>query len=309
MRSVGFTGTWATDHRDDLLRWSVVRSVCGEADVEASPASMSRRLVEVPSSRVGVVVAGVAIGDGHPIRVIGGPCSVEGLEQFRETAVAVKAAGAVLLRGGAFKPRTSPYSFQGLGERGLEIMREVADELGMGIVTEAMSAEEVPLVCRYADMVQIGARNMDNRSLLEAAADSDCPVLLKRGLTATVDEVLAAAEFIVVRGNDRVVICERGSRTFEPSTRNSVDIAAVPEIKLRSDLPVIVDPSHGTGRRDLVAPVALAAIAAGADGVIVEVHPQPEAALSDGSQSLEATKFPAFMSRVRAMALAVGRSV
>jgi 3-deoxy-7-phosphoheptulonate synthase len=270
---------------------------------------MSPRSVEVRAARVGVVVAGVPVGQGHPVRVIAGPCSVEGFEQFRSTAVQVKAAGAVLLRGGAFKPRTSPYSFQGLGEQGLQIMRDVADELGMGVVTEAMSADEVGTIRRYADMVQIGARNMDNRSLLEAAADSDLPILLKRGITATVDEVLAAAEHIVLRGNDRVVICERGSRTFEPSTRNSVDIAAVPEIKLRSDLPVIVDPSHGTGRRDLVTPVALAAVAAGADGVIVEVHPEPEAALSDGSQSLEARAFPAFMGRVRAMALAVGRSV
>jgi len=270
---------------------------------------MSPRSVEVRAARVGVVVAGVPVGQGHAVRVIAGPCSVEGFEQFRSTAVQVKAAGAVLLRGGAFKPRTSPYSFQGLGEQGLQIMRDVADELGMGVVTEAMSADEVGTIRRYADMVQIGARNMDNRSLLEAAADSDLPILLKRGITATVDEVLAAAEHIVLRGNDRVVICERGSRTFEPSTRNSVDIAAVPEIKLRSDLPVIVDPSHGTGRRDLVTAVALAAIAAGADGVIVEVHPEPEAALSDGSQSLEARAFPAFMGRVRAMALAVGRSV
>ena len=218
---------------------------------------MSPKLVQAPTSGADVRVTGVAIGAGHPIRVIAGPCSVEGLEQLRETALAVKAAGVVLLRGGAFKPRTSPYSFQGLGEGGLQIMREVADELGMGIVTEAMSSDEVQLVCRYADMVQIGARNMDNRSLLEAAAESEHPILLKRGITATVDEVLAAAEFIVARGNDQVVICERGSRTFEPSTRNSVDIAAVPELKLRSDLPVFVDPSHGTGRRDLVEPVAL----------------------------------------------------
>jgi 3-deoxy-7-phosphoheptulonate synthase len=270
---------------------------------------MSPEVVDAPVSRVGVSVAGVTIGAGHPVRVIAGPCSVEGPEQFRETALAVAAAGAVLLRGGAFKPRTSPYSFQGLGERGLAIMREVADDLEMGVVTEAMSADEVALVARYADMVQIGARNMDNRALLEASAASGLPVMLKRGVTSTVDEVLAAAEFIVVRGNDRIVICERGSRTFEPSTRNSVDIAAIPEIKLRSDLPVIIDPSHGTGRRDLVAPVAVAGIAAGADGVMVEVHPQPDAALSDGSQSLEAVTFGGFMGRVRAMALAVGRSV
>lgn len=256
-----------------------------------------------------MTVAGVGIGDRQPVRVIAGPCSVESHDQFRTTALAVRAGGATLLRGGAFKPRTSPYSFQGLGEHGLEIMRDVADELSMGVVTEAMSAEEVPVIVRYADMVQIGARNMDNRSLLDAAARCGLPILLKRGVTATVEEVLVAAEFIVDRGSEQIVICERGSRTFEPSTRNSVDIAAVPEIRLRSELPVIVDPSHGTGRRDLVTPVALAGIAAGADGVIVEVHPEPDAALSDGSQSLEAERFGAFMDRIRAMALAVGRTV
>jgi 3-deoxy-7-phosphoheptulonate synthase len=270
---------------------------------------MAPKLADAPAWGVEVVAAGIGIGNQHPIRVIAGPCSVEGPAQFREVATVVKAQGAVLLRGGAFKPRTSPYSFQGLGEPGLAIMREVADELGMGVVTEAMSAEQVTLVGRYADMVQIGARNMDNRALLEAAARSGMPVLLKRGMAATVDEVLAAAEFLQVRGNDRVVICERGSRTFEPSTRNSLDIAAVPEIKLRSDLPVIVDPSHGTGRRDLVTPIALAGIAAGADGVMVEVHPDPEVALSDGAQSLETGGFGTFMERVRAMAWAVGRSV
>jgi 3-deoxy-7-phosphoheptulonate synthase len=263
----------------------------------------------VAEARTGVVVSGVGLGEGHPIRVIAGPCSVESPEQFRATAVAVRAAGAALLRGGAFKPRTSPYSFQGLGVRGLEIMREVGDELGIGIVTEAMSADEVPLVSRFADMVQIGARNMDNRSLLEAAAESGRPILMKRGITATIEEVITAAEYIVVRGNDQVVICERGSRTFEPSTRNSLDIAAVSELKLRSDLPVIVDSSHGTGVRALVTPIAMAGIAAGADGVMVEVHPNPDEALSDGFQSLESTKFPSFMGRVRAMAMAMGRSV
>jgi 3-deoxy-7-phosphoheptulonate synthase len=253
-------------------------------------------------------VAGVAIGAGQPIRVVAGPCSVESPEQFRETAVAVKAAGAVLLRGGAFKPRTSPYAFQGLGRRGLEIMRDVADELGMGIVTEAMAAADVEVVAEHAEMIQIGARNMDNRSLLEAAADTDRPVLLKRGITSTISEVLRAADLIVGRDNDRVVLCERGSRTFEPSTRNSIDIAAIPEMRARSGLPVIVDPSHGTGRRDIVAPVTLAGIAAGADGVIVEVHPNPEDALSDGPQSWEAARFGEFMDGVRAMSAAVGRT-
>lgn len=255
-----------------------------------------------------VDVADVRVGDGLPVRVIAGPCSVESEDQFRETAVAVRDAGAALLRGGAFKPRTSPYAFQGLGVLGLEIMRAVGDELGMGVVTEVMATEDVHLVAEYADMVQIGARNMDNRALLEACGDSGRPILLKRGITSTVDEVLEAAERIVARGTDQVVVCERGSRTFEPSTRNSLDVAAVPEIKLRSGLPVIFDPSHGTGRRDIVAPVSLAGIAAGADGLIVEVHPHPEQALSDGPQSLIAVQFGAYMNAVGAMAAAVGRA-
>lgn len=255
-----------------------------------------------------VEVAGVGIGLGQPVRVIAGPCSVEGEDQFRKTAVAVKAEGAVLLRGGAFKPRTSPYAFQGLGRLGLEIMRAVADELGMGVVTEAMAAEDVELVAELADMVQIGARNMDNRALLESAAASGRPVLLKRGITSTVDEVLRAAELIVAADNDQVVVCERGSRTFEPSTRNSLDVAAIPEIKLRTGLPVIVDPSHGTGRRDIVASVSLAGIAAGADGIIIEVHPNPAEALSDGPQSWEASRFGEYMAEVNKMAAAVGRA-
>ncbi|MFN2489694.1 MAG: 3-deoxy-7-phosphoheptulonate synthase [Actinomycetota bacterium] len=254
-----------------------------------------------------VEVAGVPFGRPHPFRVIAGPCSVESFEQFRETALAVKRAGAVLLRGGAFKPRTSPYAFQGLGIAGLEIMRSVADELEMGIVTEAMAPEDMATVASFADMIQIGARNMNNRVLLEAAAESGLPILLKRGLTATVQDVLVMAETILGLGNDRVLICERGSRTFEPAMRNSLDIAAVPEVRFRSNLPVIVDPSHGTGRTDLVAPVALAGVAAGADGMIVEAHPDPSVALSDGFQSLETARFEEFMAPVRAMAAALGR--
>lgn len=259
------------------------------------------------SSRV-VEVAGISIGAGQPVRVMAGPCSVESSSQFQETALAVRAAGAHLLRGGAFKPRTSPYAFQGLGRAGLEIMREVGDALGMGIVTEAMAVEDVPLVAALADMVQIGARNMDNRALLESAATSGRPVLLKRGITATIDEVLEAVGVLFDAGATDVVVCERGSRTFEPSTRNSLDIAAIPEIQSRSGVPVIADPSHGTGRRDLVTPVALAAIAAGADGLIVEVHPDPATALSDGQQSLEASHFGDFMDPVGTMAAAAGRA-
>jgi 3-deoxy-7-phosphoheptulonate synthase len=254
-----------------------------------------------------VEVAGVRIGGEQPIRVIAGPCSVESPGQFRETALAVKGAGATLLRGGAFKPRTSPYAFQGLGREGLEIMREVGDELGMGIVTEAMAAEDVPLVVELADMVQIGARNMDNLPLLEAAGTSGHPILLKRGITATIDEVLEAVARLFAVGAADITVCERGSRTFEPSTRNSVDIAAIPEIERRTGLPVIADPSHGTGRRDLVTPISLAAIAAGADGLIVEVHPDPAVALSDGPQSLVAARFGEFMDAVGRMAAAVGR--
>jgi 3-deoxy-7-phosphoheptulonate synthase len=255
----------------------------------------------------GVEVAGVAMGAGHPFRVIAGPCSVESYDQFRETAIAVKRLGGTLLRGGAFKPRTSPYSFQGLGREGLEIMRAVGDELDMGIVTEAMSTQDIALVLNHADMIQIGARNMDNRPLLSAAAESGKPILLKRGFAATVDEVLVAAEHILTLGNNQVAVCERGSRTFEPAMRNSLDVAAIPEMRVRSDLPVIVDPSHGTGRTDLVMPAALAGIAAGADALIVEVHPDPSVALSDGYQSIELKDFDDFMSSVRAMAEAMGR--
>ncbi len=269
---------------------------------------MSASVIPTPQDDVTVEVAGVRIGARHPVRIIAGPCSVEGPEQFLETAIAVQRAGAVLLRGGAFKPRTSPYSFQGLGLEGLRIMRQVADRLGMGVITEAMSAEDVPLVATWADMIQIGARNMQNAALLRAAAAAGMPILLKRGITATVDEVLAAADAIRGWGNDRVVLCERGSRTFEPSTRNSLDIAAIPDMQLRGGLPVIVDPSHGTGRSDLVTPVALAGVAAGADGVMLEVHPNPATALSDGAQSLEAGRFGEFMRALDRVAAAIGRS-
>jgi 3-deoxy-7-phosphoheptulonate synthase len=271
---------------------------------------MSHSLIDV-TGRAGstVRVAGIDIGAAHPVRVIAGPCSVESPEQFMETAKTVKAGGATLLRGGAFKPRTSPYSFQGLGTTGLEIMREVGNELGMGVVTEAMAPDDVAIVARYADMIQIGARNMDNRVLLEQAADSGLPILLKRGNTATVDEVLVAAESILAIGNEQVIICERGERTFEPSIRNSLDVAAIPEFKYRSHLPMIGDPSHGTGRTDLVEPAALAAIAAGADGIIVEVHPDPSTALSDGFQSMPTEQFRSFMASARRMAWAVGRSI
>jgi 3-deoxy-7-phosphoheptulonate synthase len=262
--------------------------------------------VAAPSPRA-VVVAGVEFGRGGPVEVIAGPCSVESLEHLHTTASAVRAAGVRLLRGGAFKPRTSPYSFQGLGARGLDMLREVADAVGMGVVSEALATEDVPAVARAADMIQIGARNMDNRALLRAAAATGRPILLKRGMAATIEEVVDTAEYVLTCGADALVLCERGRRTFEPATRNSVDIAAVPELQWRTGLPVLIDPSHGTGRRDLVVPIAAAGVAAGADGVLVEVHPDPDRALSDGGQSLRADQFEHFMRRIAAVAVAMGR--
>lgn len=247
------------------------------------------------------------IAPGGPLFVIAGPCSVESFEQYRATALAVKEAGANLLRGGAFKPRTSPYAFQGLGGEGLEIMRAVANEVKMGLVTEAMAAEDVPLVARHADMIQVGARNMSNASLLQSVAETGKPILLKRGMTASVEELLIAAESLMGFGNETVAVCERGSRTSEPSLRNNLDATAVAEMRLLSGLAVVVDPSHGTGRTDLVEGAACAGIAAGADGVMVEVHPDPAQALSDGYQSLASEDFTEFMGTIRRVAAAVGR--
>ena len=222
-------------------------------------------------------------------------------------ARAVRAAGGRILRGGAFKPRTSPYSFQGMGEEGLKILLAAKAETGLPIVTEVMAPDLVPLVCRYADILQVGARNMQNYSLLEAVGRVKKPVLLKRGMMCTVEELLLAAEYILANGNSQVMFCERGIRTFEKATRNTLDICAVPVIKQCSHLPVIVDPSHATGRRDIIAAVSRAAVAAGADGVIVEVHPSPETALCDGDQSLHFDEFEAMMDELRPIAAAVGR--
>jgi 3-deoxy-7-phosphoheptulonate synthase len=241
-----------------------------------------------------VKVGPVTVG-GDEVVVIAGPCAVEGEEGLLAAARAVAAHGARLLRGGAFKPRSSPYSFQGLGERGLELLAQARAETGLPVVTEVLSTEEVDLVARYADMLQVGARNMQNFRLLAALGSQPRPVLLKRGLMATTDELLLAAEYVVAHGNPRVILCERGIRTFETSTRNTLDVAAVPVLRERSHLPVIVDPSHAAGRRELVPPLARAAVAAGADGLIVEVHPDPERAASDGRQSLAPGGFGALM--------------
>jgi 3-deoxy-7-phosphoheptulonate synthase len=250
----------------------------------------------------------VAIGGGRVI-VIAGPCSVESREQLMKTAQAVKAAGAQLLRGGAFKPRTSPYSFQGLEEEALKILAEARDVTGMPVVTEAMDNRQLELVIKYADMVQIGARNMQNYTLLRDAGRAGHPVLLKRGPSATIEELLLAAEYIMAEGNPHVVLCERGIRTFESYTRFTLDLTAVPVLKRLTHLPVLVDPCHGTGKWSLVTPMARASVAAGADGLMVEVHPEPDHALSDGPQQLTPENFAAMMQELDAVALAVGRRV
>jgi 3-deoxy-7-phosphoheptulonate synthase len=249
----------------------------------------------------------VAVGAGKPIVVIAGPCSVEGKEEILEVAREVKKAGAVALRGGAFKPRTSPYSFQGLGEEGLKYLQEAREKTGLPVVTEALDTRDVPLVAKYADVIQIGARNMQNFNLLREAGKTGKPVLLKRGAGATIEELLMSAEYILSEGNRQVILCERGIRTLETYTRNTLDLSAVPVIKKLSHLPVIVDPSHGTGKWDLVPAMAKAAIAAGADGLIIEVHPHPDEALSDGPQSLKPDTFGQLMSELKLIAQAVGR--
>ncbi len=256
-----------------------------------------------------VVRAGsLSVGNCH-IGMIAGPCSVENEEQTLATARAVKRAGATALRGGAFKPRTSPYSFQGLKEDGLKILATARDETGLAVVTEVIATEDIPLVARYADVLQVGARNMQNYRLLEALGDEGKPVLLKRGASATLDELLLAAEYILNAGNPNVMLCERGIRTFESHTRYTLPLATVPWLHERTHLPVVVDPSHGTGHTNLVAPMAAAAIAAGADGLIIEVHPDPESALSDGYQSLDFEQFQNLMQLCRKVAEAVGRKI
>ena len=245
---------------------------------------------------------------GPELVVIAGPCSVEGRDMLVDTARAVRRAGATMLRGGAYKPRTSPHSFQGLGDLALEHLAAARAATGLPVVTEVVDPRQVELVAGIADMLQIGARNMQNYALLAEVGRSGMPVLLKRGLSATIRELLLAAEHVRVQGNERVVLCERGIRTFETATRNTLDVAAVPVLQSETHLPVIVDPSHAGGRASLVAPLALAAVAAGADGLIVEVHPEPTTALSDGDQSLDFAAFAALMRRVRPVAVAVDRS-
>lgn len=255
-----------------------------------------------------IKINGMSIG-GKQIIVMAGPCSVESREQLMKTAAAVKQAGAHILRGGAFKPRTSPYAFQGLGLKGLELLREAREEFHLPIITEVMSPQEVTLVAQYADILQIGARNMQNYALLHAVGEVQKPVLLKRGMMSTVEELLMAAEYILAHGNTRVMLCERGIRTFETATRNTFDVNAIPVLKSLTHLPVIADPSHGTGKWELVTPIARAAIAAGADGLLIEVHHDPAHALSDGAQSLKPENFARLVEQVRRVAQAVERTV
>jgi len=256
-----------------------------------------------------IVRAGnVEIG-GDRVVVMAGPCSVESRDQIERSADVVAAAGAAVIRGGAFKPRSSPYSFQGLGEEGLRLLREAADRRGLLVVSEVMDSIQIPLVAQYADILQVGARNMQNFNLLRDLGRQRKPVLLKRGIAATVEELLLSAEYILSGGNYDVILCERGIRTFETYTRNTLDISAIPVVKKLSHLPIVADPSHGTGRRDKVAPMSRAAVAAGADGLLIEVHPDPDRALSDGAQSLRPEQFTEMMSQLRRIAEAVGRSL
>jgi 3-deoxy-7-phosphoheptulonate synthase len=255
-----------------------------------------------------VKINGTEIG-GDRITVIAGPCAVESYDQVLEAGIAAKEAGAHVLRGGAFKPRSSPYSFQGLGEEGLKILKSVGEKVGLPIITEVMTPELGDLVADYADILQVGARNMQNFSLLEKVGKISRPVLLKRGLMSTVEELLMSAEYILSNGNHNVILCERGIRTFEKYTRNTLDISAVPVIQKMSHLPVIVDPSHATGERYLISPISLGAVATGADGIMVEIHPDPDHALCDGYQSLPLPQFQEMMARLKGVARAVGKRI
>jgi 3-deoxy-7-phosphoheptulonate synthase len=287
------------------------------ADFEAMPGVKDAHRIASPyklvsrSFRPGgtiVRIGEVEIG-GDRVVVMAGPCSVETKDQIDRIAEIVAQAGAVAIRGGAFKPRSSPYSFQGLGEEGLQLMREAANRNGLLVVSEVMDHTQIPLLAAYSDILQVGARNMQNYNLLKELGKQRKPVLLKRGIAATIEELLLSAEYIMAGGNYEIILCERGIRTFETYTRNTMDISAIPVVKKLSHLPIIGDPSHGTGRRDKVAPMARAAVAAGADGLLIEVHHDPDQALSDGAQSLYPEQFRELMGQLRLIASAVGRSI
>jgi 3-deoxy-7-phosphoheptulonate synthase len=282
--------------------------------VECIPVSKPYKLVSRDVKEENTVVrVATPLGDvtfgGPAIAVVAGPCAIETCEQTFAVAEAVKKCGARLFRGGAYKPRTSPYSFQGLGEPGLKILSAVRDKFGLGIVTEAIDHESLDLVERYADIIQIGARNMQNFSLLKRAGRAKKPILLKRGMSATLDEFLMAAEYIMAEGNYNIILCERGVRTFSDHTRNTLDLSIIPAVQLRSHLPIVVDPSHGTGRRNKVLPLSRAAVAVGADGLLVEVHNDPDRALSDGMQSIVPQEFAQLMIEVNQIAGVLNRSI
>jgi 3-deoxy-7-phosphoheptulonate synthase len=289
----------------------IAETIAGLAGVESVSLDAPRYPFVAREARIEpstVKVGDVVIG-ARGVVVIAGPCSVESEDQLLTIARAVAKEGAALLRGGAFKPRTSPYSFQGLGEKGLEMLAAAREETGLGVVSEVVAPEDLPLMNRYVDMLQVGARNMQNFRLLSAVGEQPAPVLLKRGLMSTIEEWLLAAEYIVGAGNPRVVLCERGIRSFETATRGTLDISAVPVLKERSHLPVVIDPSHAAGKRSLVPSLAAAGVAAGADGLLVEVHDRPEEALSDGPQSLTLDGFAAMMETVRKVAIAMDRNL
>jgi 3-deoxy-7-phosphoheptulonate synthase len=263
-------------------------------------------IVEVPAA---CVSGGTVSIGGNAVVMMAGPCTVETERQLMTTAEAVRKEGAVILRGGAFKPSTSPYGFRGLGEEGLKLLAKARKEFGMAVITEVMTPADVPMVSEYADILQIGTRNMQNYFLLDEVGRTQKPVMLKRGMSATIEEWLLAAEYILSQGNRNVILCERGIRTFEKTTRNTMDISAIPLIERLSHLPMISDPSQGTGRRDLVGPMTLASVAAGTDGLIIEVHPNPDEALKDGAQSLTIEQFRSLMPQVQAVAAAIGRNL
>ena len=300
--AIGVTGNKAQVDSDRILTLDGVRDIIHVTQ----PYKLVNREF-YPEDTI-VDVGGVKVG-GPELVVMAGPCSVETKEQCFAIAERVSQAGAKIFRGGAFKPRTSPYSFQGLGEDGLKILAEVRDRFGLKIVTESIDTETLPLVAKYADIVQIGARNMQNFSLLKKAGKAGKPVLLKRGISATLEELLMAAEYIMAEGNHDVILCERGVRTFADHTRNTLDLSAIPFVKRNSHLPIIADPSHGTGRREKVLPLTRASVAVGSDGIMVEVHHQPEKALSDGAQSISPDMFDQLMAEVRSISAVVGRKV
>jgi 3-deoxy-7-phosphoheptulonate synthase len=301
--AVGLVGN---DGRVDSSRISALSGVAQVIHVTQPYKQVSREWR--PENTIVTIAPGVEVG-GSEVVIMAGPCSVESEAQIVLAAQQVKAAGASCLRGGAFKPRSSPYSFQGLGEVGLQYLATAKRETGLAIVTEAMDESGAELVAEYADCIQIGARNMQNYSLLKFVGTLGKPVLLKRGLAATINDLLLSAEYVLASGNENVILCERGVRTFDPATRNMFDLTAIPIVQQLSHLPIVADPSHGTGIRDKVLPMARAAVAAGANGVIVEVHPNPERALSDGAQSLYPEQFAQLVGELRAIAAAIGRTI